>query len=205
MSQIESGVRSILSYPYIYDLLQNLLGAKKTRTDFVETYIKPKENDNILDIGCGTSEILSFLPPHVNYYGFDQSEAYIEHAKSRFRDQGIFKCAEVNEVEVAKLPKMNIVLATRLIHHLNDRQVETLLTTAKNSLADNGKFIAIDPCYSQDQSFAAKWLIDRDRGNNVRDKVSYETLACNIFTEVRSEVIHRKWIPYTHHILVCSA
>jgi len=204
MSQVESGVRSILSSPLIYDFLQNILGAKKARTSFVKEHIKPQDNDNILDIGCGTADILSYIPQQINYYGFDQSQSYIDHAKSRYGDRGTFKCALVDSLEIGKLPEMDIVLANGLIHHLDDNQVNTLLSIAKSSLAENGRFIAIDPCYSSDQSFAAKWLIDRDRGNNVRNQDTYTALAKNSFSKVTSEIVHRKWVPYTHHVLICS-
>jgi len=204
VSQIESGIRSILSQPQIYDLLQNILGAKKVRTSFVRDYVKAKDKDNVLDIGCGTAQILSFINERINYFGFDQSSVYIESAKSKYGARGSFKCALVNDVEIEALPDMDIVLANGLIHHLDDSQTKVLLQTAEKSLLEKGRFIAIDPCYEDGQNFFAKWLISKDRGENVRKQSEYEMLAKEVFSNVESHVVHRKWIPYTHHILVCT-
>jgi len=66
---------SILSEPAVYDALQNLLGAKKSRRIFVKDYLRPQIGDKILDIGCGTARILDELPK-VEYYGFDANPKY---------------------------------------------------------------------------------------------------------------------------------
>lgn len=205
MAQIENGIRSILSHPKIYNLFQSVMGAHRVRTDFVENYVLPKPSDNILDIGCGTADTLAYLPKNINYFGFDQSQIYIDHARGRFGPRGTFNCALVDSMLTSQLPRMNIVLASGLIHHLDDQQAISLFDIAKSALGDDGRFIAIDPCYSIEQSKTAKWLIDRDRGQNVRDQQSYEHLANSIFGKVKSSVVHRKWIPYTHHIMICSS
>lgn len=204
MAQVENGIRSVLSHPKIYNLFQNMMGAHRIRTDFVENYVLPKPSDNILDIGCGTADTLAYLPEDVNYFGFDQSQTYIDHARQRFGLRGTFNCALVDSMVTNQLPNMNIVLACGLIHHLDDTQAIKLLNTAKSALAEGGRFIAIDPCYAIEQSKTAKWLIDRDRGQNVRNQKSYKNLANTVFSNVKSSVAHRNWIPYTHHILTCS-
>ena len=204
MSQVEHGIRRVLAQPAVYNAMQWLMGANTHRKDFVGNYVEPKAQDNILDIGCGTGEILDFLPADISYYGFDMSEAYIAHAQAKYPDRGEFRCAFVDSLVVENLPAMNIVLASGLIHHLDDAQVLSLLGTAKKSLVPGGRFIAIDPVYSDDQSRIAKWLIDRDRGENVRTKVAYLKLAESEFTQVESYIVHRNWVPYTHHILICK-
>ena len=204
MSQIENGIRSILSHPKVYDLFQELMGAHKVRTDFVENYVKPSLTDCILDIGCGTADLLAYLPESIRYFGYDQSQSYIDHAIQQFGSRGTFKCALVDTVEVSQLPEIDIAIASGLIHHLSDRQTITLLETAHSALAGGGRFIAIDPCYKKGQHFIAKSIIDRDRGESVRDQPGYKNLARIVFTNIDSYVVHRKWIPYTHHIMVCS-
>jgi len=204
MSQIENGIRSILSHPKIYDLFQAIMGAHKIRTDFVKNHVTPKSSDNILDIGCGTADILAYLPKDINYFGFDQSQSYIDHARQQFGSRGTFRCSIVDSMVTNQLPSMDIVLASGLIHHLNDDQVIALLNIAKSSLDNGSRFIAIDPCYDNKQHKIAKWLIDQDRGENVRNQASYKSLAKQVFDDVESVVIHRKWIPYTHHILTCT-
>ncbi|NND81384.1 MAG: class I SAM-dependent methyltransferase [Gammaproteobacteria bacterium] len=204
MSQITKGIRSILANPPVYDRFQWLMGGKGDRRDFVDKFIKPVGTDRILDIGCGTADILQYLPTDVDYYGFDQSEEYIKYAISKFGDRGDFRCALADSLSLEELPKMNVVLATGLIHHLEDEEVIQLLKTALGALVDGGKLVAMDPCYAQGQNRIAKWLINRDRGNNVRQQEAYCEIAQQVFSKVESQVLHRTWVPYTHHIMVCS-
>jgi len=203
MPQIEHGIRKILALPAFYNTVQWAMGAKTNRQDFVDNYVKPSSNDTVLDIGCGTADILNFLPANIRYFGYDQSEAYISHAKQKYGNRGKFQNALVDSLALESLPSMDIVLASGLIHHLDDKQVNTLLETAKSALSASGRFVAIDPCYVDGQSRLSKWLIDKDRGQNIRAQDEYISLANKVFPKVESRVVHRKWVPYTHHILVC--
>ena len=38
----------------------------------------------ILDVGCGTAQILRYLPEGIEYLGFDQNARYLECARNRF-------------------------------------------------------------------------------------------------------------------------
>jgi len=203
MSQVETGIRSILKSPRIYNFMQNMMGGARIKKDLVENYISPVTGDYILDIGCGTAEILKFLPNSINYYGFDQSQVYIDFAESVYSGKGVFKAELVDDLAVDNLPKMDRVIASGLIHHLSDNEVLSLFSVAKKSLKEGGAFVAIDPCYSAGQNKLAKYLIDTDRGNHVRMEKEYKELAESIFDKVDTKVVHRKWVPYTHNILTC--
>lgn len=204
MSQITTGFRSILSTPWVYNLSQLVMGANSSRKSFADSYLQIESNGNFLDIGCGTAEIRAFLPADINYLGFDQDQSYINHARTKFGNAGQFERATVNAMTIAGLPKMDVVLASGLIHHLDDSEAITLMHIAKDALSEHGRFVALDPCYQPGQNRLAKWLIDRDRGNHVRDQSSYSRLAEQVFTRVQSTVNHRAWVPYTHNILVCE-
>lgn len=58
MPQINRGVRSLLSSPFVYDLFTKLIGETSYRRTVVEQYICPQESDRVLDIGCVTSDPL---------------------------------------------------------------------------------------------------------------------------------------------------
>lgn len=203
MAQIENGIRRVLSNGVVYDLLQAFMGAAKIRREFVRDYLKPAPGNYFMDIGCGTGDILSYLPLDINYFGFDASEEYIRRAEARFGVRGKFECAFVDSLVAQRLPAMDVVLAGGLIHHLDDHEVEGLLENAKKALKPGGRFVAIDPCFTEDQNIASKWLVSKDRGCNVRDQFGYQDLARSVFGSVESDVVHRTWVPYTHHIMVC--
>jgi SAM-dependent methyltransferase len=205
MSQITHGIRAVLSNPKVYDFLQWMIGANQARSIVSSRYIKSKNGDCILDIGCGTAEIRRFLSD-VEYFGIDPNSGYIHAAKTRFRDvpRCTFLCATIDEIVLSALPKFDIVLATSVLHHLNDEEVIRLAKLAKAVLKDNGRLVTFDPCYVERQSPIARFLISRDRGQHVRDAEGYRTLMSQVFDsitgDVRRDLVR---VPYTHLVMEC--
>ncbi len=204
MSQITSGFRSILSKPFFYDLSQYLFGASQWRQNFINNFVAPDSKDRILDIGCGTAEILKYMPSSISYYGFDSDQNYISAAKKKFNDRGIFICANVNDAKFDNLKSFDIVLAIGVLHHLNDNEVKSLIKLAHKKLKRGGRLITADPCLTKNQNPIARFLIKNDRGQNVRSSKSYINLPKNLFYDIKGILLNRTWIPYTHWIMVCK-
>lgn len=203
MAQITSGIRAILSSPKIYNFFQNIMGAQKARVEFAQEYIRAQPGNHILDLGCGTAEILAFLPD-VHYVGFDISEAYVAAARARFGKKGVFECRKLGEAEVLELQKFDIVLVLGVLHHLEDNAARALLRTAHAALRTQGRLVTIDPCHVKGQNMLARILINLDRGKNVRSLDGYTALAKSVFHDTRADIRHRSWIPYTHCIMECT-
>ena len=203
MSQITSGVRAILSSPFVYQLFQSLMGGRKARETFVQDYIKPEPGMNMLDIGCGPAAILEYLPS-VNYWGFDSSQAYIDKAREKYGKRGQFYCRQVEGQTLIDLPKFDRVLALGVLHHLDDVSAESLVDLAFNALGSGGSLVTIDPCYERGQSPIARFLISKDRGQHVRNKTGYEELVNSRFDGINVLIRHKSWIPYTHCIMSCT-
>lgn len=203
MSQITNGIRSILSYPTIYNIVQNMMGSHKVRQELVEDFIRPKKESYILDIGCGTAEILHYLPNEIEYWGYDISIDYISSAKAKYGLRGNFNCGLFDEVAIMDLPKFDIILALGVLHHLDDNDVYSFFRLAKKALNIGGRIVTIDPCLTQNQNPIAKFIISKDRGQNVRECEKYQLLANDSFSEVVGVLKHRKFIPYTHWIMEC--
>jgi len=203
MSQITTGIRAILSHPRVYDTLQNIMGAQAVRRDLVDSFIRQQTSCRILDIGCGTSEILAFLPETVQYWGYDISQSYIEAARKRFGRHGHFEFRQLDRVELEILPRFDVVIALGVLHHLDDPLVIELFSLARAALVEGGRVITIDPCLAPGQNVVARHLILRDRGQNVRTKDGYRNLAAGSFSRIDGTLRHRKWIPYTHWIMEC--
>jgi SAM-dependent methyltransferase len=204
MSQITSGIRTILSLPIVYNTVQNIMGGKGIRDELVNDIIRPIKGMRILDIGCGTAEILAHLPDGTKYWGYDISPEYIASAKQRYGVRGTFHCGIFDRTELEKLPKFDVVLATGLLHHLDDSEAIELFALARAALVEGGRIITIDPCLAPGQNPIAKYLIERDRGQNVRDQAGYHSLARQTFASINGTLRHRIWIPYTHWIMVCT-
>lgn len=196
-------MRALLSHPCIYSLFQYVMGAYKFRNIFVSQFIRPFSGMYILDIGCGPADIRAHLP-EVNYWGFDISEAYIAKARKTFDKQGHFRCDEIRSDTLNGLPKFDVALAIGLLHHLDDKAALDILYLMYQALKPGGRVLTADPCFEMSQNPIARFLINNDRGQNVREQSGYEKLARRVFESARSETRHQKWIPYTHCILECT-
>lgn len=203
MAQITSGIRAIFSSPIIYSVFQNIMGAHDVRTTLVEEFVRPFSGCAILDIGCGPADILTYLP-EVDYCGFDISDAYIARANKRFGLRGKFFCQELTHADVEKMPQVDIVLALGLLHHLDDESAIGVLQLASQALKPGGRLLTFDPCFDAEQNLISRFLVGIDRGQNVRTRAGYESIASAVFESPRVEVRHRAWIPYTHCFMECT-
>jgi 2-polyprenyl-3-methyl-5-hydroxy-6-metoxy-1,4-benzoquinol methylase len=203
MSQITTGIRAVLSSPKVYDIFQDLMGAKKVRQELVSKHIRPERGCRILDIGCGTARILDHLP-EVKYYGFDPSQRYIDEANKRYGSRGHFQCALLEQAVVNDLEPFDVVIATGLLHHLNDEQSLQLMQLAWSALKPGGRLVTNDPCFTDNQNFISHFLVSRDRGQNVRKLSEYPLLAAATFAAAMADVRHWAFIPYTRCTMECT-
>jgi SAM-dependent methyltransferase len=157
----------------------------------------------ILDLGCGTAEILDALPRDITYVGYDMSPEYIAAARKRFGDRGAFHCRLLQQAEVATFEPFDIVLGTGVLHHLDDDAARQFMSVASASLKPGGRIYTVDPCYAPGQNPVARFLISRDRGQHVRDAEGYRALTRHLEAEVTGTLVHRTWIPYTRWHMEC--
>lgn len=198
-----SHLKSILAWPTIYTYFSKLVSKHDTLFEYVKLYVRPNPHDKILDIGCGTGNILKYLPD-VEYLGFDMSQKYINSAIKNYGDQGTFFCKKLT-LDVIKYPtRYDIVLANGVLHHLNDEEALELFKVAHSVLKLSGRLITIDGCFFEKQSLIARILLSIDRGEFVRNKEEYLSLASGFFSKIKTSIRHDLLkIPYTHIIMEC--
>ena len=202
MSQKTSGIHKIFSYPFFYSLTQKIMSGVSTRSFLVKDIIN--KDDKVLDIGCGTAKIIESLPP-VYYYGYDISKKYINYAKKKYiSNRNKFFCKKFNTTELNKLPKFDFVLLFGIIHHLDDYELYDLFCIIKKALKKNGKVITCDPVFINNQNFIAKFLIEKDVGENVRYKDCYLKLLKKYFKNIKFKVKIQNFIPYTWFYTQCQ-
>lgn len=203
MAQTTTGVHSVLNHPFVYTLFQRLMGARAGWARLAHEYMRARPGDKVLDIGCGPADVLDHLP-NVQYWGFDISQDYIDRARRRFGNRGTFTARYFTPADVAALPPADVVLASGVLHHMNDEEAAELFRLARLALRPGGRLVSVDPCYVPGQNMLARFLIDHDRGRNVRSEAGYKALAQSAFGEVRTSVRHQTWIPYTHCYMECT-
>lgn len=205
MTQITSGLRAVLSAPWAYDATQRLLGVARYRRALVRDHFDLFAGARVLDIGCGTGELLEALPGPIDYLGVDLSPAYIDRAQRRADPRARFVCTDVDDLEPGDSGPFDRIIGTGLLHHLDDAQAQRLLARASRALAPNGFLLMVDPTLVQPQSAFARALIVRDRGRNVRSPAGYAALASPSFDSVDTRVRHDLLrVPYTHCVLRCA-
>jgi len=89
-------LRRILGIPQVYNFFQRLLGAENSRTVFLKEYVGDVKDQRVLDLGCGTGELVRWLP-QCYYMGEDLDADYIRQARQRFaaRPQTEFICEDI--------------------------------------------------------------------------------------------------------------
>jgi len=195
---------SVLKIPAAYRLFRWLVGGKSAWNNYLADYVKPATGEKILDLGCGPADVLNYLPA-VNYTGLDISPEYINSAKKRFGARGRFLCGDAGLATIeAERGHFDLVLATGVVHHLDDAQAAGAFALARRVLRPAGRLITYDGCYVPQQSRFARWLLARDRGKFVRTREDYLRLASAHFGRVETYLRHDLLrIPYTHLIMRC--
>ena len=191
-------IRNILSFAWVYQLYQNLVGATNYDKLLASDYIKYKPGQKILDIGCGSSDILKLFPVDVDYLGIDISPKYIEKAKKDFPKQNFICsdfCSDLNEVPNESF---HLVMAIGVIHHLNDEQAAKLHDFAFRKLMPNGRLITLDGVYTKNQSKAELFFLRNDRGKFVRHENEYIKFPTGSFKKTNHAILTQVMrIPYS--------
>ena len=204
MGELSRGVRGLLAHAAVYNFFDLLVGGPGARTRLVAEYVRVGPGDRVLDIGCGPGTMLAYLPP-VEYLGFDASEAYVAAARARYGDRGTFVCGRVEVQRIPHESYFDVVLAIGILHHLDNAEALDLFRLARHALKPDGRLITFDGCFVDGQSRLARWIISKDRGQNVRTRNKYVECAQRVFSDVAVHLRHDLLrIPYTHIILDCK-
>lgn len=205
--QDDRRLKRILTLSWAYKLFQSMVGSKQSKRWISSHFWRVQAGQKVVDIGCGPGNTAHYLPAGVKYVGFDISEEYIANAREQFAgDPDKTFIAGVAEDFVADLPEQmkdaDLVMINGVLHHLEDSEAITALTLARQALATNGRLICLEGCFLVKQAPIPRWLLRRDRGQNVRSEPEWKTLVAQVFntfeTYILTGLLH---IPYTHIII----
>lgn len=190
-----------LSYSFVYDFLQWITGSYNFRKKILLKIIKNNKS-KILDLGCGTANILNYIDiDHSNYYGFDGNEKYIDIAKKKFPNAN-FSTKLIQDVDFKELQKINYVLFFGFVHHLSDLEIDILFEKIKKKINPNCFIITIDPVFVDNKNYIARFLAKYDRGEFVRYEIEYKKIFENFFCIEDSYVKTTIWPPANWNISI---
>lgn len=204
MTQVKTGIRTILEHPIVYSSLQNILGTTHSYRVLVDKYLQVENGMKILDIGCGPADVRGFIKKDVTYVGFDFEQSYVEKARTRYPGS-TFHCEDVSKFHFPPEEKFDRILISALLHHLDDDGASHVLSSASKLISEKGFVLCVEPVRLNPQNFIARKLIDMDRGQNVRGPEGYKQICERNFKSVKVDITHDLLrIPYDHIFLTCS-
>jgi SAM-dependent methyltransferase len=196
-------LKDSLAVPLLYQTFQKLGGFYGARLTAIDMYLKPEAGERIIDIGCGPGYLARDLPGGVDYLGFDLDQRYIEFAKRRFGERGRFFCRRFDRAAAETYGPADIVMMNGVLHHISDMDATAILAAVHDALRPDGVLFTLDGAYTDAQSSFSRFMLEHDRGRNIRTPGQYVNLLKESFVSVEPH-IHEKLarIPYTFFVAV---
>lgn len=205
--QDDNGLKRLLTLSWAYRIFQAVVGAGRSKDWISRRFWDVAAGQKVVDIGCGPGTAIRHLPAGVKYVGFDISEAYIAHARAEFSgDPDKTFLVGTAENFIADLPAQmghaDLVIINGLLHHLEDGEALTALRLGHEALRPGGRLVCLEACFLVHQAPLSRWLLERDRGRNVRSEPEWKALFAQVFEQFETFVLTGLLrIPYTHIII----
>jgi SAM-dependent methyltransferase len=176
-----------MAHATLYMLSQRLMGKETLYDHLVRALIRPQPHSSIVDIGCGTGDLLGFLPD-VTYLGFDRDSRRVAAARERFGRRGEFRVADLDQVDLDGRPPADVAVAIGVIHHLDDLGADNLCKLATRILKPSGRLVTLDPAIVPRRSMVDRILTAAEPGRHVRTPSAYRALIERHFMHLRESI-----------------
>ena len=159
----------IFENPKIYDLNAKIFSFNNKKLSYyLPELINLKENEKMLDVGCGTGRYAIFGE---NYVGVDPSTAYIDYAKANCR--GKFFLMDGADLKFSD-NSFDVVINISIFHHIPDDICHKIINEMVRVLRPGGRAYITDIVYPSKLNILGNLLFRLDRGDYQR---SFKALA----------------------------
>lgn len=205
-THVNTGIRRILEIPLVYNTFQTLHGGNAKRELHFKKHFSDSSIKTVLDIGCGTGVLLDYLAEGVEYHGCDMEDSYIEFAREKYGNRGKFYQERVGEkIRKEWLGYFDRINLHGLLHHLPNEMVEEVLEVGKQYLKDGGKLVSIDATFYEGQNFFSKWIVSKDRGQNIKTPEAYLKVAGKFFDKIEGTLVKKhNRLNYSVYVMVMT-
>ena len=130
-----------------------------TKQTAIAALCPPEKNSVVLDVGCGSGVISSFLATqyHAKVIGLDGNSSAISFASKQF-PQAQYECRLVDD-EFSIAQQVDGIYCLELIEHIYKNQAEVLLHNFHRLLRQDGKIFITTPNYRSLWP-VIEWLMD---------------------------------------------
>lgn len=198
VAQRISHIYRLVTFPWIYAAIGRVLGGHAARLAFVEQDLRLSGNERFLDVGCGPASLLPYLPP-VDYTGVDLNPLHIAEAEKRFGGRGRFLAFDAARGLPGEEGSYDVVCALAILHHLDDAQAGSLLSSMLRLVKAGGRVVTFDSVKLPRQNLVARLLNSLDSGLNIRTPEGYEGLASGLEASLETRIYRdRMRVPFDH-------
>lgn len=194
---IDGVIEAVFSNSSIFDKFRGIIhnSYKSEKRVISENLDKDKTT---LDFGCGIGQFSPLFNPK-KYYGVDTDPKYIEFCKKRYK--GSFFPIKVSPPYRLKSRYFDQVLISAVVHHIDDKKLESISRELGRILKGNGKVMIVDHfTKNRQKNMFCKLLISLDRGDYFRNPDE----LCELFSKEfkREKIGAFKNGPYRDYAMV---
>ena len=142
-------MKRLLGFPQFYNLYQGFIGADAYLKKFADTFLKydHKQLIKVLDVGCGTSNILKFVENNIDYVGYDCSKKYIEYSRKKYPKFSFFNKSVLERVAITQ--KFDVIISLGVMAALNDETIKDMFSILCSYANKNTKILLADMNYCE--------------------------------------------------------
>lgn len=164
----------VIATPLVYDYIRPLvLGGLNHLA--ANDYIECEDTDVIIDVGCGTGNLLNYLRKFRQYHGFDIDASALRQLERRRGRDNVFTYNRILTSQDMFRIKPNKAVLFGLLHHLSDEDVLNLFEILSIESFVKRVIVAFDPLFIKGMFFN-NLLAFLDRGKYVRTEQGYKEL-----------------------------